>query len=236
MMIDKKFLNKYFKIEETGDYLKLRYPKAANYIVISKNFELNEDVASLAGMMPDGSLIKDLRRVYFHQKKDITKIYLFKDLLIKLFRPNNTIFIRNGNGTIDAYTNSRTLAMFLYKILDFSKSDEQMKIPCWIFASSNAVMQAYLTQAFDMEGTVLKSLHEIRFITKDKRYANDLHRLLKMLEIRSTVNERIGGTHKTLQYRISIYGKDNFIKFKEIGFSVPFNKDRFENLCRKYRI
>jgi len=235
-MINKKNLKKYFKIEYEGKFLKLMSPRAQNFIRINKKFELDEDVATLAGLMPDGSLIKDLRRIYFGQKKDIRKVYLFKKLIIKLFRPNNKIFIRQGCNVLEAYTNSKTLAIFYHKILEIPKSDQQMRVPPWIFKSSKKVKIAYLKQAFDMEGTILKRLYEIRFITKDKKFAFDLKRLLLQLNITSFVNERIGGTHKTIQYRLSIYSKANFIKFKEIGFSVPFNKKRFENLVKKYKI
>ena len=95
---------------------------------------------------------------------------------------------------------------------------------------------AYLNQAFDMEGTILKKLNEIRFITKDYLFAKDLCRLLKQVKITPKLYERLGGTHRTLQYRIAIYGKKNFIHFKKIGFSIPFHKERFNRLLNKYNI
>lgn len=204
--------------------------------MIDKDFKLNEDAASLAGLMPDGSLIKDLMRIYFHQKKDKRKIYLFKNLLLKLFRPENRIFIRNNRGSWDVYTNSQTLAIFFYKILKIPKSDEQMRVPKWIFDSPRKVKIAYLKQAFDMEGTIVKALCEIRFITKDHKFALDINRLLAHVGIKSFVKERIGGTYNTLQYRVSIYRKENFQKFKEIGFSVKFNRNRFKKIVKKYNL
>ncbi len=204
--------------------------------MIDKDFKLNEDVASLAGLMPDGSLIRDLMRIYFHQKKDKRKIYLFKNLLLKLFRPKNRIFIRNNRGSWDVYTNSQTLAVFFYKILKIPKSDEQMRVPKWIFTSSRKVKIAYLKQAYDMEGTIVKALCEIRFITKDHKFAMDINRLLTQVGIKSFVKERIGGTYNTLQYRVSIYRKENFQKFKEIGFSVKFNRNRFKKIVKKYNL
>ena len=121
MIIKKKILNKHFQISKIKSLLKLLYPGARNPIYINPNFKLDIDCATLAGMMPDGSLIKDLKRIYFHQKKDYRKILLFKRLLLKLFRPKNRIFIRDNRGTTDIFTNSQTLAMFFYKILKIAK-------------------------------------------------------------------------------------------------------------------
>ena len=200
-IINKSLLKKYFKICNNGHFFELRYQKSINRIWIDKNFRFDENVASLAGLMPDGSLIRDLMRIYFHQKKDISKIYLFRDLIKNLFRPKNRIFIRKGHGAWDAYVNSQTLSVFFYRILGISKSDEPTRIPKWILASPRGVKIAYLRQAYDMEGTILKKLYEIRFITKDIEYAFDIKKLLKELGIGSIVRERIGGTHRTIQYR-----------------------------------
>ncbi len=235
--IDKKLLTKYFKIVSFIDNkYTLKYDNGINTIKINIPFILNEDCASLSGLMPDGSLIRDLMRIYFHQKKDITKNHLFKDLLNKLFSPSNKIFIRNNRNCFDTYTNSKTLARFFYHILQIPKSNESMRIPQWIFKSPDSVKIAYLKQAFDMEGTILKSLYEIRFITKDKKFALDLQKLLKELDMTSHVKERIGGTHKTIQYRLSIYRKENFTKFKKIGFRIKFLRDRFNMLLKKHNI
>lgn len=155
---------------------------------------------------------------------------------MKLFRPSNKVFIRNNKGTHDAYFNSRTLTQFFYIILEIPNCKEQMRVPSWIYTSPKSVKIAYLQQAFDMEGTILKKLCEIRFITKDRLFAYDLKRLLRQLSITSTVNPRIGGTHRTRQYRLSIYGKENFKKFRQINFRTPFLKDRFYKLVEKYKI
>lgn len=236
MIINQRILKKYFKVSKESDYLRLRYKRSLNTILINKDFKFDEDVASLAGLMPDGNLIKDLMRIYFSQKKDIRKIYLFKNLLLKLFKPKNRIFIRNNRGSYDAYINSQTLAIFFYKILKIPKSDEQMRVPKWIFDSPRKVKIAYLKQAYDMEGTIVKALCEIRFITKDYKFAIDINKLLAHVGIKSFVKERIGGTYNSLQYRVSIYKKENFQKFKEIGFSVKFNRNRFKQLIKKYNI
>jgi hypothetical protein len=231
--VTKEKLDRHFEITNRKKYGELKYKEGRNSIFIKIPFKLDENIASLAGLMPDGSLIKDLMRVYFHQKKDIAKIYLFRDIIIKKFNLKNKVFIRERQGTFDAYTNSQTLARFFYHILGFSKSDEQMRIPRWIFGSPWSVKIAYLREAFAMEGTILKSLNEIRFITKDKDFVLDIQKLLKNLNITPTVNKRIGGTPPTIQYRLSIYGKDNFEKFKEIGFSYEFHKERFNKLLEK---
>ena len=68
--------------------------------------------------MPDGSLIRDLMRVFFYQKKDLTKIKLFNDKIIKLFSPTIKLFQRiDHSGGIHIYVNSKTLAWFFYYII-----------------------------------------------------------------------------------------------------------------------
>jgi intein/homing endonuclease len=225
-----------FKINKLGDKFCLSLSNCKNKVLISLPFVLDERVGSLAGMMPDGSLIKDLKRVYFTQKKDFRKILQFRGLLIELFSPTNKVFIRDGHNAFDAYTNSTVLANFLYHVLDFSKSDEEMKVPKWMFLSPDSVKRAYLREAFAMEGTIFKSLKEIRFITKDKDYALGIQALLNSLKIGSFVQTRIGGTHRTIQYRVSIYRKENFEKFKEIGFTSLLHVERFNLICQKYQI
>lgn len=228
-------LKRFYIIQENGkSTLCLKY--CANKISIEVPFILNEKVASLAGMMPDGSLIRDLRRIYFSQKKDLAKNYLFRDLILELFNPNNKIFIRSGHNAYDTYTNSTVLAHFLYYLLDFKKSDEEMRVPQWIFNSPDSVKRAYLREAFAMEGCIPKALKEIRFITKDHDYALDIEQLLLALGINSFVKERIGGTYNTIQYRVSIYRGVNFQKFKEIGFTAPLHVPRFKLICQKYNI
>lgn len=223
-------------ITEGNGYFILKLKSCHNFIKIKLPFVLDERVAALAGMMPDGSLTKDLRRIFFSQKKDMKKHVLFRSLLLELFNPNNTIFFKNSNGTPDTYINSTVLGHFLHRVLDFRKSDEEMRVPRWVFDSPDSVKREYLKEAFAMEGTVTKALTEIRFITKDHSYGQDIQNLLLSLEIHSFLRERIGGTHNTLQYRVSIYRGENFEKFKEIGFTVPMHVERFKLICQKYHI
>ena len=236
--VTERFLKKHFKVAPNGDCLDLVYGRGINHVTIRKDFLLDEEIATLAGLMPDGSLIKDLRRIYFYQKKDISKIHLFADVIQRRFGIENKIFIRqkDKHGTFDAYVNSVTLARFFYHVLGISKSNEEVRVPRWVFFGSKPVKITYLRSVFDMEATVLKSLREIRLITKDFKFARDLQKLLGGMGIVSTVNTRIGGTHRTTQYRLSIYGKENFVEYKAIGFTIPFLSTRFDSLLRKYQI
>ena len=235
LTIDRENLEKYFIISKVNDKeFTVRIPHGENYIKIQIPFALNENVATLAGLMPDGSLIKDLRRVYFTQKKDVSKIYLFRDLLSTIFSPSNTVFVREHKNAFETYTNSKTLAYFFYFILDLRKSDEETRIPSWLFNSPISVKHAYLRAAYDMEAYMSKRLYEIRFITVDENYAYDLKKLLESVNISSIVKTRIGGTHNTIQYRISIYGKENIKEFGNIGFSIQMHKERLERALAKY--
>ena len=221
-------INKNFSLKNYGNSWELKYGRGINAIHIEIPFVLDEDVAILAGLMPDGSLIKDLKRIYFHQKKDLSKLYLFKEILHRRFGVQNKVFIREGCNVFEAYSNSQTLAHFLYELVNFSKSDEPMRVPKWIFNSPDSVKNVYLREVFAMEGSILKNHREIRLISKDQEFALDLQKLLDQVKITSTVRSRIGGTPPGTQYRLAIYGKKNFSEFRKIGFSLKFHNDRFQ--------
>lgn len=236
-VIDKGALKKYFNLEKEGKLYKVYVSNRTKPIHIKLPFTLNENVASLSGLMPDGSLIKDLMRIYFSQKKDLTKIELFDKLMRKLF--SNKIYLLrkiDNTNTTDIYVNSKTLAMFFYHILDIPKSDEPTRVPKWIFDSPKSVKIAYLKQAFDMEGTILKRLFEIRFACRDKIFAEDIQRVLQTVEIKSHITFVPRPYMSSGQYRVSIYRKENFEKFKKVGFRIPFLKERFQDLLLKYSL
>ncbi len=235
--IFKKDLEKYFLIEKKGELYELRAPFALKSINITLPFILNQEVATLAGLMPDGSLIKDLRRVYFHQKKDLRKIDLFENTLVKLFSKEVNVLRKKDKGSgVEAYSNSKTLAWFMYYILGIPKSDEEMRPPSWLFNSPDNVKISYLKQAFDMEGTVSKNLSEIRFGVKGPNFAQDIQNLLSRLNIDSHLTYAPRVYQTSPQYRVSIYKKENFAKFRDIGFEIPFLKERFERALIKHGI
>lgn len=237
--INEKGLDKYFSIEKKkGGLFKLNLSNLTKPIYIKLPFVLNERVAALAGLMPDGSLTRDLMRIFFSQKKDLTKITLFENIMVALFSRDINLFKKTNKKVkwVDAYVNSKTLAWFYYYSLGFSKSDEQMRVPKWIFVSPHSVKVAYLRQAFEMEGTILKKLTEIRFVSKDGLFAKDMQRLLLMVGIKSHLTFAPRYKQKSGQYRVSIYRKENFTKFKEIGigFTRSNLKQRFHDLSLKY--
>ncbi len=227
-------LNSTFQIRKIRELYELKTNNRDKPINIKLPFSLNEDVATFAGMFPDGSIIKDLKRIYFTQKKDDRQIRLFGRLLKKLFRPKSKIFFREGHNAKEVFINSQTLAIFCYKILGMNKSDEEMRVPRWVYNSKKSVIRSYLKQAFNAEAYVAKNLREIRFITKDHNYAQDLQKLLLLIDINSKIQPRIGGggIRPQLQYRLSIYGKENFRKFKDVGFSIPLHKKRLEKMTK----
>ena len=59
-----------FNIKKIKEKYLLSLKSCPNKIKLKIPFVLDEKIATLAGMMPDASLIRDLRRVYFSQKKD----------------------------------------------------------------------------------------------------------------------------------------------------------------------
>jgi len=232
-------LRKHFQVIEINHSLtSLGLYHCPKPIIISNPFYLDERVATLVGLLPDGCVVKDLMRIDFAQKKDLTKVDLFEDSLISIFSSvcNPLRRLDKSDGTLHSYTNSKVLAHFIHYVLDVSKSDQPTKIPSWIFNSPRNVRLSYLQQAWDMEGTILKKLREIRFAVRDKGFATDMQKLLLTFEIDSHLTFAPRPYMSSDQYRISIYRKENFERFKEIGFRIPFLKYRFQQLCNKYKI
>lgn len=239
LKLREKYFKRHFETKRFKNRLMLNLNNSTNPIFIKCPFILNEDVARLAGMMPDGSLIKKIDRIFFSQKKDIKKVKLFGKLLKRLFLPKSIILykIHSKCKSREVYINSYTLAHFFYYILKIPKSDEQMRVPFWVFRSPRSVKVAYLREAFAMEGTISKALHEIRFISKDKKFALDIRKLLLNVSITSFFKVKWSGTDSKIKmYRVSVYSKENFKKFKEIGFSYKFHRDRFNKLIKKYKL
>ena len=107
-------------MESRENALILNISKFTKPIVINKPFIFNESVGTLAGLMPDGSLIKDLMRIYFHQKKDLTKIELFEKLIKEIFHFQQKIFRRvDHRGSTTIYINSKTLSWFFIMSLKY---------------------------------------------------------------------------------------------------------------------
>ena len=237
MDIEKKIKSIFITKSLKGNRLKLKYNKLSKAITIDKNKIFNEDYARLAGLTPDGSLIKDLMRIYFSQKKDVSKHDLFKKLLTKLFSPKATILIKPWSiKSTESYINSQTLARFYYHIMEIPKSDEAMRVPSWVYKSKEKIKIAYLQEAFAMEGTILKKLSEIRFVSKQEVFVNDIQKLLLSLKITSSITYAPRLKQPSGQYRVSIYSKKNFKEFKKIGFNDCAHKDRYKEHLKKYKL
>jgi len=236
LQINQEDIPDIFEVEEVGDKFKIKI-KQSKSIFIKLPFILDERIATLAGLMPDGSLINDLRRIYFGQKKDISKVYLFIDLLKELFNPESTLLIRKAHkGGLDGYTNSQTLCKFLYFVLNFTKSDEEFKIPWWVFKSPRSVKIAYIREAFAMEGCVEKWPRKvITLVNKPPFLPRGLQKMLLSFSITATVKTRISGIKPQLQYKLFISGRENLMKFAEIGFTYKQHVERFERIMNFYK-
>ncbi len=118
-------LNKLFICEKISkNKIKLKFNALSKAIIIDRRKMFNQDYAMLSGLMPDGSLIKDLKRIYFHQKKYKKMTHIFAILLKRLFSPESTILFKYGpRGDKQCYINSQTLAMYFYHIMQIPKSD-----------------------------------------------------------------------------------------------------------------
>lgn len=187
-------------------------------------------------MILDGSLSKNLSGVMFCQKKDKNKVKEFSDIMIKLFDVS-PIFREEKNKTPVVTVGNKTLGFFLNKCLDIHKSDEDARIPSWIWNSPKSVIIEYLRYAFAMEGSISHHLKgsEIKFHSVCLPHLLELSILLKSkFDINSSIQK----------YYIKGYGwkyylyfgkKEEIIKFQEIGFALESHQKRLIELINSFK-
>jgi len=232
---DLNVLEKHFYIvQRVGkNKILLKKDNSTNSVVIDFPFIYDHEISMLCGMMPGGSLTRDLMRIFFDQKKDKKKPVVFGKIIEKRFRPESKIHFRVGNhGTSQVYINSKTLSHFFYYILGLSKSDEDFKIPEFMFESSLETKRTFLRELFAMEGTVLKpDRHsEVRLHNTSKILMSQTKELLREFNIKCRIKAR---SDKPNVYRLFING-DNALRFAiSIGSNYSLHSDRLKKLLKR---
>lgn len=226
--------------ERVKPRVKVLAKRARKPIYLPPPLILDGEIAKLIGMMPDGSLRKNLTGVSFGQKKDPNKVNEFEKILInRLGVPKEYIRIREQEGgTKVVNINNSTLAVLFYKCLDVAKSDEEEKIPFWIKDSPKSVVETYISEIFAMEGTVedpSTGRKEVRFHTTDRSFALEVKKLLKKrFEIGSTIRKYFAPKYG-FKYYIEIKGEENLKKFAKIGVSLKTHQRRLKEVIKSYK-
>ncbi|OGI14944.1 hypothetical protein A3K63_02850 [Candidatus Micrarchaeota archaeon RBG_16_49_10] len=238
LSLDINDISKFFSIQQIDsnryelNRLKTRRTKV---IKIRIPFHLDNDIAKICGMIMDGSLGRDLSCLMFSQKKDPNKVLEFAKIINDKFGIEGRISYRPEGILIVNFSRS-TLCNFLYYLLDMHKSDEDARIPKWIWESPEEVIRVYLRYSFAMEGSVFESIikREIRFHTCDRPYVEQLSKLLlQKFSIKSKVHDYFIPSYG-MKYYLSITNKDSIIKFSKIGFALETHQKRLERVVDSY--
>jgi DNA-binding HxlR family transcriptional regulator len=224
--------------ENRGDQVRLGTRQSKNDITTIVPFVLDERVARLVGMMPDGSVSKDLASIEFSQKKDLTKISDFKGLLDELFCITRVRVSVDKTATQTLQVGSRPLAIFTHYCLDVPKSDEPYRVPAWIIKSPLSVVKVYVAEVFAMEGSVCDPTigkREVRLHSCDFSFMRGMQNLLeKKLCIKSSI----------FTYHIKDYGdkyylrigkRENLSKLRDVGITLATHQRRLESVCNSYK-
>lgn len=230
--LDKDIITKFFEINGSKLYLK---SSGARPIRLNVPFKIDENIAKISAMILDGSLNKNFYNIMFSQKKDKNKVKEFGDIIRCLFGIEPK-FREFNNARIVIFSN-KALSIFLNKCLDVHKSDEDARIPYWVWISPRPVVIEYLRYAFAMEGSISHYLKypEIKFHSVDISYLKDLSELLK---------DKFNINSKIQKYYIKGYGwkyylyfanQNDIVRFDEIGFALNSHQLRLKKLINSFK-
>jgi len=231
-------LRRFRLIENCGDKIKLGVEQSRNNIIITIPFTLDEKAAKLVGMMPDGTISRNLSQVVFWQKKDLTKVDEFKTLVEKLFGIEKVNLRVDKTNSRMAQASSKPLAIFMNNCLGVSKSDEPYRVPWWIMNSPMGVVKTYVSEVFAMEGSVCDprtGKKEARLHSCDLYFVEDMQRLLKeRLNITSSIfTYYISGYGN--KYYLMIKGRENLLRLRDVGIALESHQQRLDKVCESYK-
>lgn len=228
-----------FSVKKLRDRrVQLEVGRCRNSIIIDIPFVLNEKVAKLVGMMPDGSISKTLTSVMFSQKKEPAKINNFEKLLRELFGINHVRTWIDKTGTTILQAANKPLAIFMHDYLGVPTSAETYRVPKWVIKSPFTVVKAYVSEVFAMEGSVCDPTtgkKEARLHSCDFFFMKDMQNLLE---------KRLGISSSIFTYRIKNYGekfylrigrRDDLLKLRDIGIALTTHQQRLERVCNSYK-
>ena len=221
-----------------GGKVQLGIGRCRNNIAANIPFILNEKVAKLVGMMPDGSIVKTLTSVMFSQKKEPAKIDQFRELLQELFDINHVRTWIDNTGTTILQAANKPLAIFIHNYLGVPTSIETYRVPQWIVKSPQSVVKTYVSEVFAMEGSVCDPTtgkKEVRLHSCDLSFMKDMQNLLeKRLDIKSSIfTYHIKGYGS--KYYLRIGKKENLLKLRDIGIALVTHQRRLESVCDSYK-
>jgi len=130
-----------------------------------------------------------------------------KILFQELFKLNSKILENKKNNGIKAKVYSKELIIYLNKEFGqpLGKKKGRLKIPSQI-KNNNNLLKSYIRGLFDTDGSFYGRRNNepvIEIISKDKRYAQEVHKELNRLNFRANLNGK----------NISIYRKEQIDKF-----------------------
>lgn len=111
------------------------------------------------------------------------------------------------------------------------------RVPCTLFAESNAHKVAYLRSYYSGDGCV--EGNEVTCVTKSKALASDLSYLLYNFGIIARIHSKFKKTTNTnhkgnIYHQLTISGQDNLNKFAtQIGFNLDYKNQKLQRIIGK---
>lgn len=227
---------KIFSIDREDKKYKLKIGRARP-ITIEIPFILDKNIAKICAMIMDGCISKKLDHCMFSQKKDKEKVKQFGQIIKVKFNIKPRYSEQNNDVPI-VTIGSKSVCNFLYYCLDVHKSDEDARIPRWIWESPTEIIKEYIRYAFAMEGSISdpkKGKYEIRFHSCDKSYLIQLSRLLKKkFSIKTSIYSYFVKGYG-MKYYLTISDQENITKFSSIGFALKSHQKRLQEMINGFK-
>ena len=200
-------------------------------------------LAKIVGhLMGDGCVTKRYLR---YNNKDETLISNFVVYFKNIFSKKNFIYGKVNSGTKFVQIQNKKIISFLFNLCEDFRS-ENLRIPK--FVQNLELKKQFIRAIFDDEGCVgLRTFIKTGEIKRNLEIASKSKLFLE--QIKEILNKDFGiktnriisfgkkvGDKEFLTWKLSITGKENFIKFKEkINFSSEIKKEKLEKMINSYK-
>lgn len=206
----------------------------------SKSISLVKVIGHLMG---DGYVSKRYLR---YNNKNLFLLDNFKKHMSNVFGDIHFIEGKVNSGTKFVQVQNKKIIPYLFTLCTEFKS-EFLRFPSFIHSNENKAM--FISAIFDDEGCVglriFRKTNEIKrnleIASKSKKFLEDIKIILekdfdiktnKLISFKRNLNGK-----EFITWKLSITGKENFIKFKEkIGFTHPEKKNKLEKMISSYII
>ena len=212
------------------------------YEKIKNNPKKLGSLAKITGhLMGDGCVTLRYLR---YNNKDLFLIRNFKIEFKQIFGNVHFISGKVNSGTNFIQVQNKAIINFLFELCKDFKS-ENLQIP--LFITNIELRKKFIQAIFDDEGCVgqriFKKTGEIKrnleIASKSKKFLEEIKEILEKnfnIKCNKIISFEKSTNNKTfVTWKLSITGKENFMKFKKkINFSSPIKKEKLVRMIHSY--